>query len=97
MCNSKRVAAIGYCFGGTCVLELARSGADVAGEYRASKLLATRTWAGPLSTVGSHLGGTVALKIARQRRQRRRRDGSTRLRALCEGANPALPIRSTIP
>ncbi|MBP7866354.1 MAG: dienelactone hydrolase family protein [Acidobacteria bacterium] len=26
-----RVAAIGYCFGGTAVLELARSGADVAG------------------------------------------------------------------
>jgi dienelactone hydrolase len=25
-----RIAAIGYCFGGTCVLELARSGADVA-------------------------------------------------------------------
>jgi dienelactone hydrolase len=31
MCDSKRVAAIGYCFGGTCVLELARSGADIAG------------------------------------------------------------------
>lgn len=29
--DSKRVAAIGYCFGGTTVLELARSGADVAG------------------------------------------------------------------
>ncbi len=27
----KRIAAIGYCFGGTTVLELARSGADVAG------------------------------------------------------------------
>lgn len=31
LCDSKRVAAIGYCFGGTCVLELARSGADIAG------------------------------------------------------------------
>ena len=31
MCDPKRVAAIGYCFGGTCVLELARSGADIAG------------------------------------------------------------------
>jgi dienelactone hydrolase len=31
MCDPKRIAAIGYCFGGTCVLELARSGADVAG------------------------------------------------------------------
>jgi dienelactone hydrolase len=29
--DSRRVAAIGYCFGGTAVLELARSGADLAG------------------------------------------------------------------
>jgi dienelactone hydrolase len=29
--DSKRIAAIGYCFGGTTVIELARSGADVAG------------------------------------------------------------------
>ena len=29
--DPKRLAAIGYCFGGTTVLELARSGADVAG------------------------------------------------------------------
>jgi dienelactone hydrolase len=29
--DSKRVAAIGYCFGGTGVIELARSGADIAG------------------------------------------------------------------
>ncbi len=29
--DPKRVAAIGYCFGGTAVLELARSGADVTG------------------------------------------------------------------
>ena len=29
--DSKRVAAIGYCFGGTTVLELARSGAAIAG------------------------------------------------------------------
>jgi dienelactone hydrolase len=29
--DPKRVAAVGYCFGGTAVLELARSGADVAG------------------------------------------------------------------
>ena len=31
LCDPKRMAAIGYCFGGTCVLELARSGADIAG------------------------------------------------------------------
>jgi dienelactone hydrolase len=29
--DPKRIAAIGYCFGGMCVLELARSGADLAG------------------------------------------------------------------
>ena len=29
--DSSRIAAIGYCFGGLCVLDLARSGADVAG------------------------------------------------------------------
>ena len=29
--DPKRIAAIGYCFGGTTVIELARSGADVAG------------------------------------------------------------------
>ncbi len=29
--DPKRVAAIGYCFGGTTVIELARSGADIAG------------------------------------------------------------------
>jgi dienelactone hydrolase len=29
--DARRVAAIGYCFGGTTVLELARSGADLAG------------------------------------------------------------------
>lgn len=31
LADAKRVAAIGYCFGGTAVLELARSGADLAG------------------------------------------------------------------
>ena len=30
-CNASKTAAIGYCFGGTTVLELARAGADVAG------------------------------------------------------------------
>ncbi len=29
--DKKRIVAIGYCFGGTTVLELARSGADIAG------------------------------------------------------------------
>jgi dienelactone hydrolase len=42
-CDSRRVAAIGYCFGGTCVLELARSGADVAGIVTFHGGLATST------------------------------------------------------
>lgn len=29
--NDKKIAAIGYCFGGLCVLDLARSGADILG------------------------------------------------------------------
>ncbi len=29
--DSSRIAAIGYCFGGLCVLDLARSGADIGG------------------------------------------------------------------
>jgi dienelactone hydrolase len=29
--NAQRIAAIGYCFGGLCVLDLARTGAEVAG------------------------------------------------------------------
>ena len=31
LCDPHRIAAIGYCFGGGVVLELARSGADIAG------------------------------------------------------------------
>jgi len=31
LCDSKRVAAIGYCFGGGVALELARDGAEIAG------------------------------------------------------------------
>jgi len=31
LCDPKRVAAMGYCFGGGCALELARSGAPVVG------------------------------------------------------------------
>jgi len=31
LADPRRIAAIGYCFGGTAVIELARSGADIAG------------------------------------------------------------------
>ncbi len=38
--DGSRVAAIGYCFGGMCVLELARSGADIAGVVSIHGILA---------------------------------------------------------
>ncbi|MDE8652711.1 dienelactone hydrolase family protein [Novosphingobium album (ex Liu et al. 2023)] len=42
-----RVAAIGYCFGGKCVLELARSGADVKAAVAYHGLLTTHAPARP--------------------------------------------------
>jgi dienelactone hydrolase len=41
--DEARIAAIGYCFGGTTVLELARSGADVDGVVSFHGLLSTPT------------------------------------------------------
>jgi len=41
--DPRRVAAIGYCFGGTTVLELARSGADIAGVVTFHGVLDTPT------------------------------------------------------
>ncbi len=41
--DSQKIGAIGYCFGGTTVLELARSGADVAGIVSFHGALATPT------------------------------------------------------
>lgn len=64
--DPQRVGAIGFCFGGLCVLDLARTGADVAGvasfhgifdppgntgENRiAAKILALHGWEDPLAT-----------------------------------------------
>jgi dienelactone hydrolase len=45
--NSERVAAIGYCFGGRCVLELARSGADIKAVVSYHGLLDTAMPAQP--------------------------------------------------
>ncbi len=42
VCDEKRVAAIGFCFGGLCVLDLARSGADVRGVASFHGLLGGR-------------------------------------------------------
>lgn len=45
--DGARVAAIGYCFGGKCVLELARSGRDVKAAVSYHGLLTTHAPAGP--------------------------------------------------
>lgn len=45
--DAKRLGAIGYCFGGICVLELARSGADVRGVVSFHGGLATTLPAEP--------------------------------------------------
>jgi dienelactone hydrolase len=49
-----RIAAVGYCFGGMVVLELARSGAEIAGAVSVH---------GSLSTPGPAQSGTVKAKI----------------------------------
>jgi dienelactone hydrolase len=45
--SSERIAAIGYCFGGQCVLELARSGADVKAVVSFHGILTTSMPAQP--------------------------------------------------
>ncbi|MEM6257490.1 MAG: dienelactone hydrolase family protein [Planctomycetota bacterium] len=52
--NGQRVAAIGYCFGGTGVLELARSGADVAGVV---------SFHGGLDSAGPDSGKDITAKV----------------------------------
>lgn len=47
-----RIAAIGYCFGGRCVLELARSGADVKAVVSYHGILSTHAPATPGSIKG---------------------------------------------
>lgn len=53
--DTARVAAIGYCFGGTGVLELARAGADVAGVVSFHGNLDTTQPAGPGDIAASTL------------------------------------------
>lgn len=50
--DAQRVAAIGFCFGGMCVLELARSGADVKAVVSFHGLLSTAMPAAPGSIQG---------------------------------------------
>ena len=51
--DPQRVAAIGFCFGGMCVLELARSGADVKAVVSFHGLLSTSKPAAPDSINGN--------------------------------------------
>lgn len=52
--DKERVAAIGYCFGGTGVLELARSGADIAGVV---------SFHGGLDSAGPEAGKAIQAKV----------------------------------
>jgi len=54
--DARRVAAIGYCFGGRCVLELARSGADVKAVVSYHGLLDT-----PMPAQRGAIKGIVAV------------------------------------
>lgn len=50
--DASRIASIGYCFGGTCVMELARSGADVKASVSFHGILSTHAPAEPGAIVG---------------------------------------------
>jgi dienelactone hydrolase len=52
--DSKRVAAIGFCFGGLCVLDLARTGADLAG---------VASFHGLLNSPGNTQGKKIKAKV----------------------------------
>lgn len=55
-----RIAAVGYCFGGYCVLELARAGADLKAAVSYHGLLTTALPAAPgaiIGTVAAYCGG----------------------------------------
>jgi dienelactone hydrolase len=54
MTDPNRIAAIGYCFGGTTVLELARSGADIAGVV---------SFHGALDTPAPHDAKNIKCKV----------------------------------
>lgn len=52
--DGRRIAAMGFCFGGLCVLDLARSGADVRGVASFHGLLGA-----PGNTAGNRIGAKV--------------------------------------
>ncbi len=52
--NAKKIAAIGYCFGGLCVLDLARTGADIEGVV---------SFHGLLGSPGNRLGTAIQARV----------------------------------
>lgn len=52
--NESKTAAIGFCFGGLCVLDIARSGADIAGVVSVHGILAP-----PGDTAGNQIAAKV--------------------------------------
>jgi dienelactone hydrolase len=71
--DPERVAAMGFCFGGMCVLELARSGADAKAFISFHGLLSTNQPAPPSSVEGSvaiYTGGKDPYATARASRGR---------------------------
>lgn len=75
--DAKHIAAIGYCFGGTTVIELARSGADVAGVSAF-----TAGWIHPRPPTGRTSFAKCSPATARMTRTSRQRT-SRRLRMRC--------------
>lgn len=59
--DANRIAAIGYCFGGQCVLELARSGADIKAAVSYHGLLTT-----PMPAQPGAIKGEVAIYTGAQ-------------------------------
>ena len=59
--DRNRIAAIGYCFGGQCVLELARSGADIKAAVSYHGLLTT-----PMPAQPGSIKGEVAIYTGAQ-------------------------------
>jgi dienelactone hydrolase len=70
--DKKRIAAIGYCFGGTTVLALARSGADVAAVVRFHGGLSSPTPA-DTSNIRAKVLALHAVRMTRMSPERRQR------------------------
>ena len=106
--DALRIAAIGYCFGGTAVLELARSGAPIAATVGFHSGLKTVRPTDARNIKGKVLvclrrrrsddsaGGSHGIRGRDARRRGRLADASLRRRA-CTRSPTRVPARSTCP